>query len=383
MKRPRLGERHGWVAWAIFGAVICFLIWHQPGRRSQATGYLATTEAYWAAESDIYTPGIKGFLYLPQSLYVLTPFTWPERNVGNALWRIAGLLLLAFGVRRWAALCARDREGEVFALATLLMLCASFAATRTGQANLHLAGCMLHAGADLAQRRWWRATLLLWLGMAIKPLGIVLLLLAAALYRPMRGRLAAGLLLFAVLPLAHPDLDYAWRQYGLAFEKIARSNNPGTKPYADLVGLLRSLGWEMPVPWRMPVQAAAALGALALSWLALRRRGPVRGSLAVVTFAACYLMLFNARNETNSYVILVPHVALAAARAFGAPGRRARFALLLAACAALGADNYGRAFHGWTSPWLKPLAAILFLAWLVPRALREDPQPQTAERRTA
>ena len=38
---------------------------------------------------------------------------------------------------------------------------------------------------------------------------------------------------------------------------------------------------------------------------------------------------------------------------------------LVLACIALGSDNYSRAFHGWTSPWIKPLVAVCFLGWLV------------------
>jgi hypothetical protein len=380
MKLPRPDARLGWLAWAIFAGAICALIWIQPGRRDLASGYFDATAKWWSSEGGIYTAGFKGFLYLPQSFFLFMPFTWPPSDVGNALWRLAGVALLALGTWRAAGLRARDRVGERFAVATLLSLCAAFAATRTGQANLHLAGLMLLAGADLAEARWTRASVFLCLGLAAKPLGVVMLLLAAALYRPMRGRLALGLVLFAALPLAHPDPGYALEQYAHGIEKVLRAGDPGDKPYANLVGLLRVIGADVPHGVRPAIQILAALFTLVVAGLGLARLGAVRGSLVLAALAACYLMIFNARTETNTYVILVPYVALVSASAW-VGGARFVFVAGLLACAALGADNYGRAFHAMTSPWLKPLIALCFFGLLVAGVLRGAAGP--AESHTA
>lgn len=371
---PALQERHGWCAWSLLFVVICVLIAVQPGRREVTAAYFPTAEMWWQGEQDIYTPGFLGFPYLPQSVLLFTPFTWLPDPLDKMLWRLLGLALFACSLWRLARLGGRD-PGRSFAWSTLLVMPALFSSARNGQANLHLIGLMLHAGADLAVRRWWRATVLLWLGMAAKPLAVVMLLLAAALYRPMTWRLALGLVAFAALPYLHADAGYVTRQYGLALEKLARSADPTGRTHADLLGALAWLGLDLPTALRLGLRAAAALVTLGLCWSALRRGGPRQGAWLLTAFAACYLVLFNGRTETNSYVIVVAFPALLAA--WAGLQRRGAWAVgaLVLLCLALGCDNYGRSFHALTSPWLKPFATVPFALWLALRqhALRRRP----------
>jgi hypothetical protein len=228
---------------------------------------------------------------------------------------------------------------------------------------MHLAGILLHAAADLMDRRWWRATFFLWFGMLAKPLGMVMILLVGALYRPMRGRLLVGLLVFLALPWLHWDWPYVARQCRLAVEKLGRSSQPGDKPYDDIVGLLRTLGVTLPQAARTALAALAALVTLGLAWLGLRRGGRLQGAWLLASLAACYLMLFNPRTETNSYVILAPAMAALAAIALTQRDRLAT-AVFALGCLALGCDNYGRAAFEATNHLVKPATALVFFVWL-------------------
>jgi alpha-1,2-mannosyltransferase len=70
------------------------------------------------------------------------------------------------------------------------------------------------------------------------------------------------------------------------------------------------------------VRVSAGLLALLLCWLGARRlREPLR-AFWLLTIAAGYLMLFNPKNESNSYVILAPVLAVWAAFFLRSPGRR-------------------------------------------------------------
>ena len=91
------------------------------------------------------------------------------------------------------SLASRDERlfFELVGPALLLILPAGSAALRNGQASTLLLASMLLAAVAMAQRRWWPAAVLLGLALAVKPLAIVLLLLAGALYyRPLAPRLA-------------------------------------------------------------------------------------------------------------------------------------------------------------------------------------------------
>jgi thiol:disulfide interchange protein len=51
---------------------------------------------------DIYPKGPHGFLYLPQAVWLFTPFFWGPWILDELLWRAAGLGLLAWALFRSA-----------------------------------------------------------------------------------------------------------------------------------------------------------------------------------------------------------------------------------------------------------------------------------------
>lgn len=368
--RPRLPgtpAARAWALWIAFALVMAVLLVAKAKPSHVTRTYFPTAETWWGGADDIYTEGIKGYLYLPQSVYLFSPFlVFPEGPVREIAWRLFGIALFAFGLRRLLRRTTRDGGARHFELVTLLVLIATASSARNGQTNLHLAGIMLHACCELMDRRWWRAAAWLWGGMLAKPIAAVLLLLVGALVAPMRGRLAIGLLLFAALPFAHPDPAYAQEQYALAFEKLARSSQPGAKPYDDLVGLVRRLGGvELPQVARTAIAMTMALVTLGLAWLGLRRGGRIQGLWVLTALAAAYLMLFNPRTEANSYVILAPWLAMQAAFAWlDRPVRPlARIAFPLGGLA-LGVDHFGRAVRDLARGLLMPLVALGFYGWL-------------------
>ena len=388
MQLPFTPETRGWHVWIGAFVVLTLVLVFQPRASHVTRTYFPTAETWWETSGDIYDEGIGGFLYLPQSVWLFTPFlALPEGVVREIAWRLFGLLLFAFGLRRIARRIGPAGGGPLFFLMTLLVLLAAGSSARNGQTNMHLAGLMLHAGADLMDRRWGRAALLLWIGMLAKPVAFVMILLVGALHRPMRGRLVVGLLAFLALPWVHWDWPYVTSQVQLAVEKLGRSSQPGDKPYDDLVGLLRTLGVSLPPAARTGLAAGAALLTLVLAWLGRRRGGRVQGAWLLVAFAACYLMLFNPRTETNSYVILAP--VLAALAGIAALERRDVVAatVFVLGCVALGCDNYGRPVHEATRHLVKPATALLTMLWLAWR-LRSLPgvplfpsrPPETPER---
>lgn len=373
-KLPGRPAQRGWGVWIAFTIVIAVILIAKVKPSHVTATYFPTAQTWWEAERDIYTPGITGYLYLPQSLYLFTPFLLlPEGPVREIAWRIFGIALFAFGLRRLLRRTTPEGSDWHFEVATLLVLLATGSSARNGQTNLHLAGLMLHACSDLIDRRWWRATLLLWGGMLAKPIGAVMILLVGALLAPMRGRLALGLGVFLLLPFLHPDFAYASEQYRLALEKLSRSSQPGAKAYDDFVGLARSLGFTLPQAARTAIAVCMALVTLGLAWLGLRRGGRIQGLWILTALAAAYLMLFNPRTETNSYVILVPWLAMLATYAWFDRRSRAAAAAFLLGCLALGCDNYGRAVLAFSRGLTKPLTALVFfvfLAWAV-RRLRD------------
>jgi hypothetical protein len=118
------------------------------------------------------------------------------------------------------------------------------------------------------------------------------------------------------------------------------------------------LGAPLPGSALLALQLAAALGAVVVV-LRLRRhwRDPF-AALLLYAVAAAYLMLFNPRNQPNSFVIVAPAAALPAALLLVERRWRAALPLLAVLVAWTGAAHFAE-------KWLKPLASLAFAVLLV------------------
>ena len=130
-------------------------------------------------------------------------------------------------------------------------------------------------------------------------------------------------------------------------------------------------GPECGLPWAalLPPEAVLALRAA-------RRPDPARAALTVFLLGAAYLMVFNPRTETNSYVILAAFTALGGALELVLHRSARRAAIYLGLAVVWGSENYGWSIFPLTNLWLKALCALLLLGWLARPILKgKEPQP--------
>jgi alpha-1,2-mannosyltransferase len=355
-------SRNGWGLWAAFLLVLTITVAIDPiGRMGVTLTYRGATSRWWA-QQDLYSPGIHGFQYLPQSAILFTPVTWLPFLVGEEVWRWLGVLLLAWGVWRLCRFAGLTGSVSMFLLVTALTIPTAVDAAQTGQANLLFSALLLHATADVARRRWWAAAAFLSLLVVVKPFGLVPLLLVAPLYEPLRWHLAEGLTAVLASPFLFGTPSYVLAQYQLFVGKLLISSHPGPGRWADLTALLWAAGGDPSEVMMTGIRLVLAAGALALSWKAVRRWGGPRASILTLAVATTYLMLCNPRTQENSYVILGPAAAVLTASALLIDRRRWAKALLLAVCVVAG---FHRAFSVHPNYWLQPLAALIFAGYLV------------------
>lgn len=323
--------------------------------------YAQATHNWWAHQALYQLSNIDGYLYLPQAAILYTPFARLGHPVGDVIWRFAGLSVFCVGLWRLANLLMPSKVNRVFAVATLLSFAPAFNSLRNAQVNLPLAGLMMHTAVDLAQKRWWRAGTWLTLGLALKPIMIVMLLLAGACYRPMILRLLACLAVLAILPFACASPQYSCAQLYMFCEKLFLAAQPD-RLFSDLRSLIGWMGYLIPMPIYCVMQTLAALAALGVTLIAFRRWREPAAAVFLLALSACYLMLFNPRTEGNSYVILTPLLAVPAGILF-VQNRRRPVAWVLAALTVLLTGNLWG--YQLTVHWMKPLACIVFVALLV------------------
>ena len=356
------GVRNAWIIWAFVFIIIASIVAMSSNRRTVAIVY-RTASIKWFAGEDIYGGGIHGYLYLPQACILFAPFAECPFDVGEVLWRAFCLGILAAAVWRLSRFAGREGAVDLFPLMTLLVIPTALGSARNGQMNLPLAAMMAFACVDLGECRWSRAAFWLALGLALKPLIFVMLIFAAILYRPMRWRLALGVLAVFAMPFLTQHASYVWTQYRLFLLKMQAAGNPGEISYfSDIFGMARALGITAPFAVQAVVRMIAAALTLALCWLVLKRRGNEHGSLMFFTFNTCYLLLFNPRTENDTYVLAGLPMAVFAARALLWDQRRATAWLLIALIVVMSASY--EITRG-SNYWICPGVCLVFLTYVL------------------
>lgn len=350
-----------WLAWSLFVLVTIILaVWGGSGRTVTHV-YHETSQAWWAG-ATLYDDSWGGFLYLPFSAVLFSPFAWAGTVWGDFFWRLLSALLLTWAMARLVLALAPDYGRVAAPTALLLVALAAGATIGNGQAQILMVGSILAAAWCVMERRWAGAAAWLVLAVAAKPVAVVALLLFGALYRPLPLRLFGFLLLAVAVTFLHPDPAYVAQEWLASATKLAISSTPTDGGWPDIGGLLASLGLHPGDRALFLVRAAMAPVTLAVAAAILLRRAPAEGAFLALALAMAYLMIFNPRSEPASYVALAAVVAVAAVVLLFERWQPRSAGALILACLLLGVRF--RPEDG-IDPWLKPLLALALAAFFL------------------
>jgi hypothetical protein len=304
-----INVRIAWLLWAaLFAAATASTL---TGHSREVTHHYRDASHHWFLGEDLYAITGHGFLYFPQAAILFAPFAYLPFYVGEIAWRAAILLVFAAGVCRLARLAGRTAGVDFFPLTATFCLPLAFSSERNGQATLLMAGLMMLAAVALADQRWWRAALYLSLGLAIKPLCLVMVLLAVVLYPATIWRLAICICALAIAPFLTAEPDYVISQYIDCSQMLERAADLGHQAsWAQLFSMLQVAGIDVPAVWQSVFRLLAALATLVLLWQAQRRLPTAWAATYCYLLAICYLMLFNPRTENNTYSALAPAIGI-------------------------------------------------------------------------
>jgi hypothetical protein len=291
--------------------VVSVMVALKPLHRSVTMSYHGATANWWAGK-DIYV-GPAGMNYLPHFAILYSPFHFLPLPVGEVLWRCCAAAALGGGLWYLVRAVFRSHRERPFLIATLVAMPLCMLSLRNGNANAQFGGVVLWSVIALLNERWWAAAGLMVLATAVKPLGIVLILLAPLCYGPLRGRLPVALLGLALFPFLFGSPAYVWSQHREAWSNLQQCAVVTENRFADINGLLRTFGTEFN-PGASKLVRVLAGGLTAVLWWWGARGLPRRvAGLWFYALATAYLMLFNPMNEANSYVILAPALGVWAA----------------------------------------------------------------------
>ena len=382
-----------WIVWLlVFVAIDTDVVLHPLKHTTMPTYRTAATN--WWQGVDLYTrDSHAGFLYFPQAAVIFTPFNVLPFLAGEILWRAACFGLFAYALVRLHRFFVRTQVApeKTFFYLSLLAIPSAFASLRNAQFDLPLAALIVLAAAEVAEVRWAAAAAWLCFGLALKPLAVVPVLLFGACHtlcsgngegwpqKNTKGRLlgwmAVGLLVVLVIPFLHWSPAYVARQYVACYHTLVWASAGDEPKYSELAALFSKMGYDMPQVLRTVLRLIFALVYLGLGVMAVRRLARAEAAWTIGALSADYLMLFNPRTETCSYVFLGPFVASLALVYAAQPttrwvGRALMFGAVCLACDAFPNIGHILNVHLLTDRWLKPLVALLFLPVVVAFVLR-------------
>jgi len=303
----------GWAALTII--VVAMLISGNP--RAFDPSY-RTAALNWLSGKDLYDgTGVGGFVYFPQAVILFIPFALLPKIFGEVLWRVLSMGVLVFGTYRFTQFVGDKYRVKLFPLMSLVSIPLAWDCARNGQSTLIMMGMMLLAVVDTGRGRWWRAVLWFSLGMAFKPLIIVLLLLVMAVYRPLSWRLLLGMIALFGAPFITQSSDYVFKQYLDCLQNMTKAVQVGVvvSGWTSPFNVLRLMQLEVPEQIQMLIRIVAALGTLVLSYMIRQRFDAVRSITFIYSLATLYLMLFSPRTENNTYAMLGPVISVFLANA--------------------------------------------------------------------
>jgi alpha-1,2-mannosyltransferase len=357
------------MAWAALFATISILILAGSDHSVVSTYRDATIQ--WFAGRNIYTDTGHGFLYLPAAAILFAPFAWLPPAACEIAWRLMVIGGFAIGVWRLGKIAEGGQSDSTFALLTLASLPPALACARNGQSTLIMAGLMMSACVDLAEGRRGRAVFCATLAVALKPLAVVLLLLAPFIDRRLAWRAALGFVAVLCLPFVTQRPAFVLDQYAKCAQMFRASSHCGMiELWAQPFSVLGLLGINVSESTQTAIRLIAAGGAIGLCLAARSRTRSTRAAEYLLAISVLYILLFNPRTENNTYAMLGPVIGLSlvAALALKQPSRAAvLFLSTLVTLMAVG-DALVRLFvpEG-EHIWMTPCLAVLFSAYLIHR----------------
>jgi hypothetical protein len=374
-------DRNAWIGWIVLFLIVAAIIVLGSHRTVVPNYRLSALD--WLAGRPLYDgTGVGGFVYFPQAAILFMPLAWLPPLLGEVIWRLVNIGALALGLHAFARLASERSREKLFPLMTLVAIPLTWDCARNGQATLALTGLMLLAVVDVARDRWWRATLWLCLGIALKPLMLVLALLIAAIVRPMTWRTLVGMAVLALSPFLFQHPSYVLQQYVGCWQNTTAAAHVGvavqgwTSPFVSL----RLAGIDVPERGQMAIRIVAAVVTWMLSVFVRRRYDAARSAVFVFSMAAVYLMLFSPRTENNTYAMLGPAFAVFVAWAFLIEKRFAEGIVLTGvALVTAGSRTVGHLIApGTEAIWLAPILAAFFAVYLIVRIFERPPKPVEA-----
>ncbi len=246
--------------------------------------YLVFIDNFWAGKPLYVMNGLHGFHYLPVMLVIGTPLGWVSVPVAGAIFGLLSIGFLAWSIYRLAEAVTPDHPA---AAAGSILFASVVAATNSVllfQMQTPMTAAMICAAVAGMSGRWRVLAAWLVFASAVKPLAIVMAMLAFVTVPQTRVPFIIGFAALLLIPFGFQDWNYLLAQYREYAGQLATITNavPGHwYAQTEISTLLRAIGLDLGSNARLAIRVGAAIGVLVLAWrIAAIGRGARHGVCA-------------------------------------------------------------------------------------------------------
>ncbi|MDP0589979.1 MAG: hypothetical protein QS748_12665 [Candidatus Endonucleobacter bathymodioli] len=265
----------------------------------------------WVAFENLYA-GPEGYLYLPQFAMIFSIL--PDSLVATEIiWNLFQLVVVVSGLYGFSRMMSGLEEKSFFPLLSVVVLIISWTTIRNGQATMLQLGVMLWTSVSLYEKKWNLAAFLLVAGLISKPVFIIFFALVVFFYSSLYWRIALWVGGACLFPVLFKGYEYAINQHvdfvSMVYESLIYGESGHKTNWAHFFAIFPQL-LGVSVSSGIQVVTRLIVGLLVLWGVAFARKRYASevACYYLYALAACYLMLFNPRTETNSFALIAPAI---------------------------------------------------------------------------
>lgn len=298
----------GWWLWGIYGVVIVLSTVNEAPSVGGVCSIYFRSGAEFLAGRPLYAD--PQFLYLPTAVFFFAPFSLAPFPLMTSLWRLMNLAVYSAGIYSLTNAKRTNGQSIPFAWVSAIACLLSIGGSKNGQMTLTVAGLLMLAAVNLERSRVWSASFLMALSLALKPITLPFLLLAAVVTRATIWRTILVALILALLPFLIQSFSYVLDQYTdaprMLFDTVQRKD---TTLVPSLIGIMEVVGVSLGSNGKLVARTLFAAGALLVFVVGRSRTQEAADrSLLLYGIAVGYILLLSPATERNTYLLLAPVV---------------------------------------------------------------------------
>ncbi len=363
VKKISIHDQVALTLWSLIIIVATLKALLYPEMRSVFHSYYQSGKL-WLEQTNLYSGG-RGFIYFPTFAALMAPLTLLGFHAASAIWEFIQSCVFVSGLYALSLFFKPCKTKSFFLWITLGTLPLAFSSLRNCQANILMSGILLWTTVAIARQKWSVASILLAIGLAIKPTFIVFFLLATATFRPLWKKVLITTFLVFLLPFLINAWPYVFSQYLGFVHMLEQAVNVGINEagWASLLNVSFQLtGYHIPHSLQIIIRLLIALFTL-LTCLKMANKTTIpKAALCTFILASAYLLMFNPRSENTDYVFIGYIYSFGFGVAFSEKNKPIMTAMALLVTGTLFASGLSKLFSDWES-WVNPLLVTIFFTW--------------------